>query len=71
MPNRPDLAWKFIERREPGFERPMPAAQRTESPQVIQLVLHDGSPFHVIEGEVIDEQDGRTDPDRALPEHTG
>ncbi len=56
MPDRSDLAWKFIERREPGFERPMPAAQQTESPQVIRLKLHDGSPIHLIECEVIDER---------------
>ncbi len=44
---------------------------------MIQLVLtDDGSPFHLIQGEiedgeVVDEQDGSTDPDRALPDHTG
>ncbi len=40
-------------------------------PAVIQLQLHDGSPFHLIEGEVmdgeeVDEQDGSSDP--SLPD---
>ncbi len=77
MPDRPDLAWKFIERREPGYEPAVPSVQPPQGPTVIQLVLtDDGSPFHLIQGEiedgeVVDEQDGSTDPDRALPDHTG
>ena len=46
MPDNPTLAWKFIERREPGFAPPMPSAPAQPSgPVVIQLSLSDGRPI--------------------------
>lgn len=46
LPNRPDLAWKFVERSEPGYA---PSARQAPSPPagpvVIQLALHDGTPL--------------------------
>jgi hypothetical protein len=58
MPDKPDLAWKFIERREPGFAPPQPnVAPAVAGPVVIQLALHDGRVFEpstVIEGEVVE-----------------
>lgn len=47
MPDRPDLAWKFIERREPGFERPVPGAPPMIGAEnmVVQLQFHDGTPL--------------------------
>lgn len=45
MPDKPELAWKFIERREHGFAPPMPALQSPPAgPVVIQLSLADGRP---------------------------
>lgn len=63
MPDRPDLAWKFLERREPGYAPPVanqPTVQR--GPVVIQLQFADGTPIAlpVIDGEVVDEQEGAT-----------
>lgn len=72
LPDNPGLAWKFIERREHGYEPPvlsMPTLQ--PGPIVIQLSLSDGAPIAlaetVIEVEGI-EQDDATTP--ALPEPT-
>jgi hypothetical protein len=60
MENDPKLAWKYLERREPGYAPPMPSAPAAmASPVLIQLSLSDGSrPAlpSVIEGEV-DESD--------------
>jgi hypothetical protein len=63
MPDRPDLAWKYIERREPGYAPPMPSMPPpSQGPVIIQLALADGGRLQlpsadVIEGEVVDEQD--------------
>lgn len=64
MPDRPELAWKFIERRVDGFEPPVANAVVPVQPVTIQLTLHDGSlPAlgEVIEGEIV-EPDSLPDP---------
>jgi hypothetical protein len=63
MENDPKLAWKYLERREPGFAPPQPHAPAVpQGPVDIQLSLADGTlpplPEPVIEGEVVDEPDG-------------
>lgn len=64
MADRPDLAWKFIERREHGFAPPTPQAIAPPSAAtVIQLRLASGEaprlvPNEAVEGEVVSEQDG-------------
>jgi hypothetical protein len=60
MENDPKLAWKYLERREPGYAPPQPHAPSTpEGPMVIQLSLSDGGrpalPEPVIEGDVVDD----------------
>ena len=46
LPDNPALAWKFIERREPGFAPPMPNTTPVQAgPVVIQLSLSDGRPM--------------------------
>lgn len=46
--DKPDLAWKFIERREHGFAPPVPqAAAPAMGPVVIQLSLADGRPLEL------------------------
>jgi hypothetical protein len=56
MENRPDLAWKFIERREPGFAPPQAAPPSQPQQVVIALSLPGGRPIRALEpaGEVID-----------------
>lgn len=45
MDNRPDLAWRYVERKEPGYAPPQPAAfEKPAGPVIIQLSLSDGSP---------------------------
>ena len=45
MPDNPSLAWKFIERREPGYAPPISAVpQWPPTKQVINLTLGDGKP---------------------------
>ncbi len=44
--DKPELAWKFLERREHGFEPPISAPQPLPTgPVVIQLSLSDGAPL--------------------------
>lgn len=47
MPDKPDLAWKFIERREAGYAPPMPnmPALAEEGPIIIRLTLPDSRPL--------------------------
>lgn len=50
LPDDPTLAWKFIERREPGYAPPMPSAPAAPTgPVIIQLSLSDGRPLEVAE----------------------
>jgi hypothetical protein len=59
MENDPKLAWKYLERKEPGYAPPMPSVPAAQTPVLIQLSLADGGrPAlpSVIEGEV-DESD--------------
>lgn len=60
MENKPELAWKYIERREKGFEPPAPAApERQTGPVTIQLTLHGGAPVGALEpSTVIDVTEG-------------
>lgn len=44
LPDNPSLAWKFIERREPGYEPPLPNIVPQAAPVVIALSFADGSP---------------------------
>jgi hypothetical protein len=63
MPDRPDLAWKYVERREPGYAPPMPnIGVQPSGPVIVQLAFSNRAPFaleaaEVIEGEVVDEPD--------------
>jgi hypothetical protein len=60
MEDKPELAWKFLERREGGFEPPVPTAQSVPSgPVVIQLSLSDGAPVAL--SETVIEVDGVED----------
>jgi hypothetical protein len=67
--DNPGIAWKFIERREPGFAPPMPSVPTgPAAPVMIQLSFHDGEALaavQVIEGEFV-EQDQAAGP-RGLP----
>lgn len=49
LPDRPDLAWKFIERREEGYAPPqaVPAVAAMPAPVNIVLSFTDASPAHV------------------------
>ena len=67
LPNRPDLAWKFIERREPGYAPPLPNAPERQGPLVIELALAGGSPLElraaeIVEGEIVAEESSGADP---------
>jgi hypothetical protein len=65
MPNKPELAKWFLERREREFAPPQPSLPAASSgPVTINLALAGGSPLpqSVIEGEVVDEQDSRSLP---------
>lgn len=73
MPDKPDLAWKFIERRESGFAPPQPQAPISPAgPVVVNLSLTGGGPVpRWANAEVIDAQevpalgDGDRDADTA------
>lgn len=64
LPDKPDLAWKFLERREAGFAPPAATgpAGGPQGPVVIELQFADGSPVElphrplVIEGEVVEDE---------------
>lgn len=67
LPDRPDLAWKFIERREPGYAPPMPNIVPSQGPVVIELALSGGAPLalaaaEIVEGEIVAEEDPGADP---------
>lgn len=55
MPDNPALAWKFIERREPGFAPPVSAPAAAPAPQVIVLTLDDGRPLPELPRAVMNE----------------
>jgi hypothetical protein len=65
MTDRPDLAWKFIERRESGFAPPIQQPATVVAPVNLTLsffeaprpALEDGE---IVDGEVVDEQSGAT-----------
>lgn len=63
LPDNPTLAWKYLERREPGFTPPQPNAAPQSGPIVIALAFPDGRPMgpviegEVIEGEVVDAEE--------------
>jgi hypothetical protein len=68
LPDNPMLAWKYVERKEPGYAPPMPNMAPSAAPVVIQLSLSDGSmpPIlgappalvdGIIEGEIVDVED--------------
>lgn len=64
LPDNPVLAWKFIERREPGYAPPMPNLGPPQAgPVVVQLAFSDRPPLalapaeDVIEGEVVEQDD--------------
>lgn len=66
LPDNAALAWKFIERREPGYEPPLPNTPAPVAPVIIQLALAGGQPVEpttVIEGEVVDVENVLTLPD--------
>lgn len=55
LPDNPGLAWKYIERMEPGYAPPLPELAPQQAPLVINLSFTDGSPMPTwIEAEVID-----------------
>jgi hypothetical protein len=75
LPDNPGLAWKFVERREPGYEAPIAAIQQPQAtPVVVHLSFHDGSALtpsvveSFIEGEIV-EQDEPAET-RSLPAQT-
>jgi len=68
LPDRPDLAWKFVERKEPGYAPAVPGAASGPAPVVINLSFADGRPVHpVIEGEFVEQEESAS---RALPDPT-
>src|SRR6185436_1898218 len=63
MADKPDLAWKFLERREGGFAPPAPQAPAASAgPVLIQLAFVNGQPSG--EGTVIDVPEIPTRPRR-------
>lgn len=61
LPDRPDLAWKYIERREDGYAPPVPTTAAAQAgPVSITLSFFEtqgpGSSSEVIAGEVVDER---------------
>ena len=74
MEDKPDLAWKFIERRESGYAPPMPRELHSPAtPVVIQLSLSDGAQLALadsfIEGEVVSVEDEAAATVLKLPPH--
>jgi hypothetical protein len=62
MPDRPDLAWKFIERREKGYEPPAPRIPAMPSGRIsIQLMPpgHQTEPTSIVK--VLNESNGEPD----------
>ena len=71
LPDRPELAWKYLERKEDGYAPPVAAAPAAVAPVMIRLSFHDGEvpPTAIdsyIEGEVV-EQDEAAGQVRSLP----
>jgi hypothetical protein len=61
MEDKPDLAWKFIERRVSGFAPPVAMPAVTHQPVKIQLSFHDGAAIAIadrfIEGEAVEQDE--------------
>jgi transposase-like protein len=59
MENRPDLAWKYIERRVSGFAPPVAQPAAVAQPVVIELSFHDGSAIaeSYIEGRAVEQDE--------------
>ncbi len=54
MDTNPMLAWKFVERRERGYQPPAPAVpERPAGPVIIQLTLGNGEPVGALEPSTI------------------
>lgn len=77
LPDNPGLAWKFIERTEPGYAPPMPQMQAAPAqPVLIHLSFHDGGPLDsgtidaFIEGEAVEQDDPAPQSVVALPPPT-
>ncbi len=78
LPDKPELAWKVIERKEPGYAAPMPGAKQVAPAVQINLSLAGSSaPMPSwIEGEVVDAEevpalsDGGGEPDPASPDQS-
>jgi hypothetical protein len=77
LPDVSSLAWKFIERREPGYAPPMPQTQAIQAaPVMIHLSFHDGGALDAgtieafIEGEAIEQDIPAEEAVAALPAPT-
>lgn len=60
IPDNPTLAWKFIERKEPGYAPPMNHPAAPQQPVRINLTLAGGAPIPETVIEVADAQDETT-----------
>jgi hypothetical protein len=59
METNPTLAWKYVERREPGYAPPAPALpDRREGPVVIQLTLSNGQPAAALQPTTVIDVEG-------------
>jgi hypothetical protein len=65
LPDRPDLAWKFIERREDGYAPPVQQPTTVVAPVNLTLSFFEAprpelDEGEIVDGEVVDEQSGTT-----------
>lgn len=63
MENDAKLAWKFVERREKGYQPPIPQAPDRPQVQILQLSLATGAPVNALEAATVievEEPDGAT-----------
>lgn len=62
LPDKPDLAWKFLERREDGYAPPVAEIAPPPVPVMIRLSFHEGDvpPSAIesyIEGEIVEQEE--------------
>lgn len=72
MDTNPMLAWKYVERRERGYQPPAPALpEKQQGPVIIQLTLGNGAPVGALEPQTVidvEESHERSGPERTDPD---